>query len=89
MATTQRRTGLRAFFVCILVLVLAGAAAVPLFQYFLEQKIQQSLTTNPNFTGTLENVDYSLLSNRLTLSGLSIKQTSPLPGDVSCALIVV
>lgn len=84
MATTQRRAWSRPLFVCVLVLLVAGVAATLLFPYLLEQKIRQQITTHPRFEGTVENVDYSLLSNRLALSGLTLKKRTGLPVDVAC-----
>ena len=85
MATTQRCAWSRPLFVCVLVLLVAGIAVALLFPYLLEQKIHQKLAENPRFEGTVESVDYSLLSNRLALSGLTLKKRTGLPMDVACA----
>lgn len=84
MTTTQRRSWSRPLLVCVIVLLVAVIAAALIFQYLLEQKIQQQITTDSRFEGTVERVDYSLLSNRLTLSGITLKKRAGLPVNATC-----
>ena len=85
MATTQRRSWSRPLLIGVLVLLVAGIAAALVFQHLLEQKIQQQFSQNARFEGTAEAVEYSLLSNRLTISGITLKKYEGLPMDASCA----